>query len=144
MILLAAAAASPLSANAAIYKWTDANGHVHYSQNPPPDGRKSVEIKPPPQPADTPSAVKEMKATEQKFEKSRKERLKEQKDRAAAEKKATEKKARCNEARHSLQRLTTTNRVYKTDAQGNRRRVPEPERQADIERARKDVAEFCR
>jgi len=142
--LLAATAVLPLSANATIYKWTDANGHVHYSQNPPPDGRKAVEIKPPPQPADTPSALKNLKAKEKKFEQSRKDRLKAQQDRAAAEKKAAEKKTRCNDARNRLERLTTTNRVYTTDAQGNRIRVPEPERQAAIERARKDIAKFCR
>ena len=28
----------PLTAAAQIYKWTDANGQVHYSQNPPPKG----------------------------------------------------------------------------------------------------------
>jgi hypothetical protein len=28
----------PLSAAAQIYKWTDANGQVHYSQNPPAQG----------------------------------------------------------------------------------------------------------
>lgn len=28
----------PLAASAQIYKWTDANGQVHFSQNPPKDG----------------------------------------------------------------------------------------------------------
>lgn len=143
IILLAAAAALPLSAAATIYKWTDANGHVHYSQNPPPGGRKAEVIKPPPSPADTAGAVQDLKAKEKKLQQLRKDREKAKQESSAAQKKAAAKKSRCDEAKHRLERLTTTTRVYKTDAQGNRVRVPEPERQADIEKARKDVAKFC-
>lgn len=143
ILLLAAALALPLCASAAIYKWTDSNGHVHYSQSPPPDGRPAEEIKPAPDPTDTSSALKGLKAQEQKLDQLRKERLKQRKEKAGAEKKAAAMKARCDDARRRLERLQTTTRVYKTDAQGNRIRLPEPERQADIGKARKDVDKYC-
>lgn len=144
ILLLAGALALPLSVSAAIYKWTDSDGHVHYSQSPPPDGRPAEEIKPPPDPTDTSSALKDLKAQEQKLDQLRKERLKQRKDKASAEKKAAALKARCDDAHNRLERLQTTVRVFKTDAQGNRVRVPEEERQADLEKARKDIAKYCR
>ena len=50
-------AAAP--ASAAIYKWTDANGRVVYSDQPPPANVKVEAIAPPPPPAN-PNAVKEL------------------------------------------------------------------------------------
>lgn len=43
LVVAAAAAAFVLSAEAAMYKWTDKQGNVHYTQEPPPEG-ESKEI----------------------------------------------------------------------------------------------------
>ncbi|MGH6690409.1 MAG: DUF4124 domain-containing protein [Gammaproteobacteria bacterium] len=46
MLLLLAVGACTLPAAAAVYKWTDADGRIHYSDSPPPDRKAAkVEIK---------------------------------------------------------------------------------------------------
>ena len=40
----------PALASAEIYKWTDATGKLHYSQNPPPGTTKFEKVTPPPPP----------------------------------------------------------------------------------------------
>ena len=64
--LLLALLAAP--AGAALYKWTDANGRVVYSDQPPP-GSTKVEIIAAPPPAANPNAVKEMSSKEAEFKK---------------------------------------------------------------------------
>jgi Skp family chaperone for outer membrane proteins len=54
-------AAAPVAA--ALYKWTDANGRVVYSDQPPPGDVKVDTLKAPPPPAN-PNAAKEMAAKE--------------------------------------------------------------------------------
>ena len=44
MLLLLAVAACTLPAAAGVYKWTDAQGRVHYSDSPPPD-QKAAQVK---------------------------------------------------------------------------------------------------
>ena len=57
------------SATAALYKWTDANGRVVYSDVPPNDANIKVEkVGAPPPPAD-PNAVKELAVKELEFKK---------------------------------------------------------------------------
>jgi glutaredoxin len=46
LLLLASCLAAPLSASAQVYKWTDAQGTVHYTDTPPPQQRAS-QLKPP-------------------------------------------------------------------------------------------------
>ena len=51
---------------ATTYKWKDANGEIHYTQSPPPEGVTGEKIKAPPK-VDTESAVKELKDKEAGF-----------------------------------------------------------------------------
>lgn len=44
MLMLLAVAACTLPATAGVYKWTDAQGRVHYSDSPPPD-QKAAQVK---------------------------------------------------------------------------------------------------
>ncbi len=53
-----ALAAATAPAAATLYKWVDANGHVVYSDQPPPASVRSEVVKPPPPPAN-PNAAKE-------------------------------------------------------------------------------------
>ena len=72
--LFALAAALSLPAMAALYKWTDANGRVVYSDQPPPGGVKSEVVGPAPPPAN-PNAVKEMASQDQEMRKRQLDRL---------------------------------------------------------------------
>lgn len=62
------AASFPDSASAALYKWTDANGRVVYSDQPP-TGDVKIETLQAPPPAANPNAVKEMAVKELELKK---------------------------------------------------------------------------
>ena len=103
-IVLAAFIATP-SAWAALYKWTDANGRVVYSDQPPTGDVKVDTISGPPPPSN-PNAVKELaeKGAESK---------KQQQEAAASAKKAGQQRADaekrssvCRDARAELARLS--------------------------------------
>lgn len=53
---------------AALYKWTDAQGHVVYSDQPPPTSIKSEQLRAPPPPAN-PNAAKELAQEEAAYRK---------------------------------------------------------------------------
>jgi hypothetical protein len=51
-----------------VYKWTDAQGHVVYSDQPPPTSIKSEQLRAPPPPAN-PDAAKELAQREAAYQK---------------------------------------------------------------------------
>lgn len=63
-LLLAAGTAA-----ATTYKWTDANGRVVYSDQPPPTSIKSETVLAPPPPPSNPAAVKDLTKQEGEFKK---------------------------------------------------------------------------
>jgi hypothetical protein len=85
-----------LPAAAALYKWTDANGHVVYSDQPPPGDVKTETLKGPPPPAN-PNAVKDMAAKDLELKKKRA-------DAAEKDKKAETQRADANKRAEQCQR----------------------------------------
>jgi len=131
--LFALAAALSLPAMAALYKWTDANGRVVYSDQPPPGGVKSEVVGPAPPPAN-PNAVKEMASQDQEMRKR-------QLDRAEAEKKAekdrslaTRRQDLCLIVRGKIKDLGASQvAVYKYNDKGERVYMDDAERRKEIE-----------
>src|SRR5579885_2953356 len=123
-ILLPALIATGQAA-AEMYKWVDENGQVHYSQLPPP-GAKAETVKPPPK-VDTEQAVDELKAREKGFDERRK-----------AEAKQAETTVKKEEEAAAPQKS------FKTDANGNRVRLTEEERQKEIAEMQKIIARDCK
>jgi hypothetical protein len=64
-LLIASCAGGAL---AALYKWTDAQGHVVYSDQPPPTNIKSEQLRAAPPPAN-PNAAKELAQKQAEFQK---------------------------------------------------------------------------
>ena len=82
------------SANAALYKWIDANGRVVYSDQPPPGNIKSEQLTTTAAPPSNPNAVKDMANKDLEFKKQ-------QLDRAEAQQKSRDEReelVRKNEA----------------------------------------------
>lgn len=135
--------ASVSQALAAMYKWVDQEGNVHYSQQPPPGASRERVAPPPPPPTGAEAeserlqqqldALDERKAREQEAANERTERTLS----------AAERSARCEQARNTLATLQSRGRVRVRDAQGVYTRLDETERQAAIERAQQQIAEFC-
>jgi len=143
-LLALAAAALALPAAAQVYKWLDEDGRVHYSAQRPPAGAEQLETIEPRDTEASPQARKRLAEQQKRLEALRRQR--EQREQRAAEQAAAEASRRenCAKARENLQNLQTAIRIYETDDQGNRVRVGEEQRQANIEQARAAIEEFCR
>jgi hypothetical protein len=90
-----------LPAAAALYKWTDANGRVIYSDQPPPGNVKVETINAPPPPSN-PNAVKELASKEAEL--AQKKILKADEDAKAAKARteAAQKQEQCAKVRGQL------------------------------------------
>ena len=103
-LLLAAAAALFLAAPpavAALYKWTDANGRVIYSDQPPNGNFKVEAINAPPPPAN-PNAVKELANKEAELKQNKMLRADEEAKAAKAKVDADKQREQCARVRGQL------------------------------------------
>jgi hypothetical protein len=101
-----------------VYKWTDSEGHVHFSQTPPPGATAAkpmtVYVPPPdPQSLQNSQAIQQAQADKDKAAA----------DAAAKNKpdpaKQAEKQKNCDDLRTKLQVLSQSGRAATTDAKGN-------------------------
>ncbi len=127
---------------AGLYKWIGENGEVTYSQFPPPD-KQAETIKPPPK-VDTEKAREELKERSERANEYVENAKKATAARQDKEKEAAELAQKCQRVRDNLFMLERRNRLYQTDAQGNRIRVGEEQRQAEIKQAKEQLAEHCK
>jgi hypothetical protein len=119
-LALSLAAIFASSAQAALYKWTDAQGHVVYSDQPPLANVKTEQLRGAPPPAN-PNAAKELAQREAEFKKR-------QDDAAKAETKASKDRAtsaehaeNCTQAQAELRQLTESQlAVYRYNEKGER------------------------
>ena len=142
-----------MPAAAETYKWTDAEGKVHYSDQPPPaNARDQATIKPR-KPSSAPAATdkgappaKAKTYVEQEAE--FKKRQVEAAEREAAEKKAADeaagKKRDCDQVRSQLKSLQAGGRVAQSNAQGEREYMSDAQIAQEIERLKKSEASLCK
>ncbi|HET7097576.1 MAG TPA: DUF4124 domain-containing protein [Casimicrobiaceae bacterium] len=93
-----AIALAALPASAAMYKWTDANGRVIYSDQPPNGNYKVEAINAPPPPAN-PNAVKELATKEAELKQNKMLRADEESKAAKAKVDADKKREQCQRVR---------------------------------------------
>ena len=104
-------------ASGTTYKWTDANGRVVYSDQPP-SGNVSVEsIAAPPPPAN-PNAVKELASKEAALQQRRLARAEEETKVAKTRAEADKKKEQCGKARGQIVAMQAQPNLYQTNAKG--------------------------
>ena len=122
---LTAACAGP--ALAALYKWTDAQGRIVYSDQPP-STVKAEQLRAPPPPAN-PNAAKELAQREADF---RKRQTESTEAAAKAEKERTDSAKRteaCGQARGQLKQLTESQlAIYRYNEKGEREIMDEDAR----------------
>ncbi|MCP3670166.1 MAG: DUF4124 domain-containing protein [Gammaproteobacteria bacterium] len=132
-----------LPATAKTYRWVNENGVTIYSQSPPPSGNAAI-IKPPPKPAASPDEI--MKNLQQRQEAMDKVRNKETEADKIADREAknTEmKKKNCEVSRKNLEVSTRHPRVRMKQEDGSFKHLTDKERQAQIDKANKDIEKFC-
>jgi hypothetical protein len=104
LIAGAALALFALPAAAALYKWTDANGRVIYSDQPPNGNFKVEAINAPPPPAN-PNAVKELTSKEAELQQKKLLRADEEAKAAKTKADADKKREQCVRVRGQLAAL---------------------------------------
>lgn len=136
------------SAQAGITKWEDANGKVHYSDQPPPSTAKSqqdLDLKN--NPAASSSGKGAEKSLAEKDLESKKRRV--QAEEAAAkqakdQEEAKNRKANCEQARRQLQAVQEGQRMSRFDEKGERVFLEDSERPQAIEKAKQSVDSWCK
>lgn len=151
---LACACLLAIPALGELYKWTDAQGKVHYSdQPPPPEVKQPVTVKPrspaprtaAPEAAGTPTAAPKSVA-EQNAEFNR--RRVEAAEREAAEKKAAkeaeERKKNCEQAKARLARAQSGARMTRYGENGETVYLNDAEIEQETARAKQVVDSWCK
>ena len=106
----AAVGAIALPAAAAMYKWTDANGRVIYSDQPPNGNYKVEAINAPPPPAN-PNAVKELAAKEAELQQKKMLRAEEETKLAKTRAETDKKREQCAKVRGQVAMMQSDQNV---------------------------------
>lgn len=151
LILLILASASTF---AGLNKWVDADGKVHYSDQPPPANVESTTLRPTSSAKDSasesgaaassaPAAPKTIAEREAELKKAQQAK-KEAADMAAQEQaEADAKKASCASARKNLGLLQEGMRMMEIDDKGERFYLSDEQRQQRIIKAQQDIGTYC-
>jgi hypothetical protein len=142
----------PMSANAEIYKWKDANGVIRYSDVPPPSNvpRESIGVKkvvaPPAAPLSAETAAPKKAPAAGRED----DAVKRREDAEAAKNKERAKEAElklkqqnCATAKASLQNYQQGGRIYKINEKGEREYLDDAALAKNLAQAQKDVDEYC-
>jgi hypothetical protein len=105
-----ALALAALPASAALYKWTDANGRVIYSDQPPTGNFKVEAINAPPPPAN-PNAVKELASKEAELQQKKVLRADEEAKAAKAKADTDKKREQCVRMRGQIAMMQSDQNV---------------------------------
>jgi len=135
-------------AQAQLYKWTDANGRVQYSDRKPADGKEAKPVR------NTVSSVgsqsggasgsKSLAEQNKEFDKRRQELAEgqqKQQQTAAEQKRNAE---NCEAARRNLAALQSGQRIARYDLKGEKSYMDDSQRAAETERSRQQVEQSCK
>lgn len=137
----------PGAAGTEVYRWTDADGQVHFGDKPTGTDAKAVTVQPPAKPATAPAAASESarrERTQRLLDEYAAERSEREEQREAAAAAREERRRRCAIARRELAELEQSAYVYTRDDAGNKVVLPDSELRRERDRARAEVKELCR
>jgi hypothetical protein len=145
-LLFLGALAFAAHAQAELYKWTDAQGKVHYTDQPPTLNSQTIKHSTAGQAETTSNATHSLDAKDQAYQKRRKDA---EDARAKADKEAEQTRIareNCDKARKNLSTLQNANtpHVYTTDAAGQRTYMDDTARANALANSQKSVSEFCK
>lgn len=132
---------STAGAETEVYKWTDEDGEVHYSQTPPAGAdTTTIELAPPPASAGQPDEKLEKRL--ENFEQRRQARKTSKLERAETKKTNKIRAENCTRARDNLATLESHGQISLQEGDSYRK-LTEEERQAKIGEAQGHIKEFC-
>ena len=137
-----------------LYKWTDAQGNVHYSdQPPPPNVKQPVTVKPrrpaaptaAPEAAGAPAAAPKTQAEQDaEFNRRRVEAAEKEAAEKKAAKEAEEKKKNCEQAKAQLAHVQSGARISRYNDKGETEYLGEAEIAQEVARAKQVVDSWCK
>jgi hypothetical protein len=146
LITLALLLTSGLAAAAKVYKWSDEDGSIHYSQEPPAEKAEEINVKST-QPVST---IPNRKPPEPASNRDNGEKTdKESKDTAAKnaeiEKQNEEiRKKNCKLANQQFMTINQGGRMYEVDEKGERHYWDDATRAAKLTEAQKSIEQWCK
>jgi hypothetical protein len=129
----------PAFASAEIYRWTDAQGRVHFSEKPSGSGAEQVEVKP--QVVERDDATREREQRTQQYFDARRDEKAQSQARASAAR--AERNKECSELRSNLAQIQRGGRYFVTGKDGERSYIDEAEVEAARSRLSSRIAERC-
>jgi hypothetical protein len=133
---------------AAISKWVDDQGQVHYSDRPPPREAKSETIRSASGTQDSASSSVDATKTitEQDADLKKDKLAKQAVADKAAQKKAAEDalRANCATAQENLRSLQSGVRMMEINANGERSYIDDTQRQQRIDKAQQNISNYCK
>ena len=141
--LLVFAMASPAADTQDIYKWTDDQGEVQYTQFPPP-GRKTERLHGSPPPAESPETIENgLQKQVETMEQQNKEQLQGAKDAKQWAEIQKIRRNNCETAHKNLVNLQRGGNVRYLGPNGEVIRLTDEERQKRIDEANSQITENC-
>lgn len=130
------------SAYAGIYKWVDEDGNVHYGDRA--ENKKADKININQHKGPDAEHQQRMEKQKQYIEDGQEARNEKKKQREIAKKKKKKKKLACTKIKKYLTKLEQHGRLYQGNEDGTRQYLSGPERDQEIAKTRKKVADTCR
>jgi Skp family chaperone for outer membrane proteins len=133
-----------LPAGAALYKWTDANGRVIYSDQPPTGNFKVESINAPPPPAN-PNAVKELASKEAELQQKKMLRADEEAKAAKTKAETDKKREQCAKVRGQIAMMQSEQNVllFRSNEKGEPVYMDDAARRKERDQLDVWVREYC-
>lgn len=130
--------------HAEIYRWTDDQGKVHFSDKPVSDKAKQVKIKVAPATPQNKQNIQERKLKAERFLRAREEE-REEKNKEIAKKKELKKKRerKCKAAQREYGRMSRARTIYYKGKDGARDYIGDNERTKLLKAAKAEIKKWC-
>ena len=133
---------------AQVYKWVDKDGKVQYTDTPPPANATKSEARKidtaPPVAAKAGAPTKSLQDRAKDFDKRKADDAEKAKKIEADQQNAAANAASCREANIAVKSLETGRPIARTTESGTREILDDEARQAELTKARKAAADFCK
>ena len=130
-------------AGAAVYKWVDEDGRVHYGDRPESQRAAPVQM-PPAQPSGSVAPPVDRQSRQRRLVDTLEEdRLRRLEERAKAETERADRSRRCAWARDRMRRYESAGFLYDLDERGERRALSDAERRRALGQAQAEIDKWC-
>jgi hypothetical protein len=145
-LLICLLAVIGFTAQAEIYKWTDAQGRVHYGDRPGGDNAQAMPVAPAPEATGqtaVESAAQRAQRRQRMLDIYREERAEKEAAREQARQELNKTKENCRRARLEYDRFSKSRLIYDYEDNGERRYLSDKEREGYVESLRQAVERWC-